>query len=377
MRQLGLVGAGLTFLYLQGLSATAQSSIDILDQDLKEAQQEHQVATTQSLATFLSQLDAAASSPEAAMALYQNAGGKMPETAPVETKYEHETPSEREAREAQDKAKLSSLGLVVELHCGLMRYGASFVVHPDEAGLHDAWIAWLKSAAQLYPQIKSDDDLQPPPPSQPSSKASAGKPQAAPPARKETVIMDFKKATVRDSGISNYLGFHGWADKEQGAWNVKGIPDLYRKEVLDPLRVTPSADTLAAWDVYIAMKNVDQPDNDKWTQNDYPSLAFDRACDDYAITPSMDKLMAVVSIIKANPVHPKLDEMIAHAHQLVSDYRGRHGGTVPVAQGAATPSAPPTDPNVVVTKTVEGDMTIITTHTNTPPANPVPSTPAQ
>jgi hypothetical protein len=62
---------------------------------------------------------------------------------------------------------------------------------------------------------------------------------------------------MRDSVISKFLGFNVWADKEQGGWSVQDLPKLYRANVLDPLRATPTADTLAAWDAYIAMANAD------------------------------------------------------------------------------------------------------------------------
>ena len=181
-----------------------------------------------------------------------------------------------------------------------------------------------------------------------------------------------KTKALHDSIISKFLAFNLWADKEQGGWSVREIPKLYRANVLEPLRATPTADTLAAWDVFIAMANADEPDNDKWNQVVYPPLLFDRSCDDYAVTPSTDKLETLVNLIKANPTYPKVDDWITHVHQLMDDYRARHGGGAPVAQNPATPTASPTNPNVSVTTVQQGDETIITTHTNSAPGSPAP-----
>ena len=377
MRRIGLGLGAVTGFFLQGLSASAQSSIDILDQDLKQIKQEHQEANSQLVANFFSQLDAAARSPDAAISLYQQANGAMPPSAPVIKHNEVETPDEKAAREAQDAAYVSSLAYAVQLHCGLMHFAALFIVKPDQKGLQQDWVAWLKSAAQVYPQIRDIDDSRPDAVQDGGGgdgrrgQHGGGRGQNA----KPTPVNDFKGVAVRSSGISSFLGFHGWGDKEQGGWSVRDVPELYRTNVLEPLRVTPTAETLAAWDAYIAMKNVDQPSADTWNQVDYPSLEFDRGCDDYTIEPDTEKLQALVEIIKANPSHPKLDDMIARVHQLLDDYRVRHPGQAAPAQPATTVAPTPSDPNVTVTTSTQGDMTIITTHTNAPPANPAPPAP--
>ena len=153
---------------LSGLSAQAQNSIDILDQDLNQIKTEHQQASSELVSNFLDQLNAAADSADAAMALYQKAGGKMPDPTPVVTKYDHETPDEKAARDAQDAAKLSALSNVVQLHCGMMKYAALFVIQPDQQGLQDDWLAWLKKAAQLYPQLYAAEQAAAPPASDPA-----------------------------------------------------------------------------------------------------------------------------------------------------------------------------------------------------------------
>ena len=175
---------------------------------------------------------------------------------------------------------------------------------------------------------------------------------------------------MHDSVISKYLGFKAWGDKEQGTWAVSDLPKLYRTNVLEPLRATPTADTLAAWDAYIAMANADEPDNDKWNQVVYPPLQFDRACDDYSVTPGTEKLENLVNLIKANPTFPKVDDWISRVHQLMDDYRARRGGGAPVVQNPATTSGVTSNPNVIVTTVQQGDETIITTHTNSAPTTP-------
>jgi hypothetical protein len=191
-------------------------------------------------------------------------------------------------------------------------------------------------------------------------------------------LEELKAKTMRDSAIGKFLGFKSWADKEQGGWSVGGLSRLYRASVLDPLRATPTAATLAAWDIYLGMASSDEKDNDKWNQVVYPPLQFDRACDDYAITLSTEKLEVLVNLIKANPTYPQVDDWIARAHQLMDDYRVRHGGKPTVAQTPATapapsaPSAPTGNPNTTVTTVQQGDATIITTHTNSAPGMNTP-----
>jgi hypothetical protein len=337
-------------------SARAESAVDALEHDLQDIKQSHQDATAQNIANFNTQTANGMQSADAALNLYETSNGPLPAGSAVQSAYDHETPHEREAREAADQARLVNLALVSQLHCGLLHYGGLLIVTPDQKGLHDEWVGWLKSAPQIFLQIQDD-----------------GIPQ----------VRDLRRKTLKDSVISSALGFSNvWGDKEQGGWTVNEIPRLYRSEVLDPLRATPTADTLAAWDVYISLKAAMQPDQDKWNQVEHPSLMFDRGCDDYAVTPSMDKLQALVDIIKANPSHPKLDDMLSKMHDLVKDYKSRHPGegspdpsaVATTASGTTTPAA---DPNVKVTTIKDGDMTIITTTTNaaasTPP--PAPSTP--
>jgi len=351
---MGWVVAGLAaFLFSSG-AVRAQDTVDALEKDLLQIKQDHQEASAQVTANFMTQVTAGSQSPDAALTLYESSGGALPPGAPVQTNYAHETPHEKEAREAADNARLTNLAYVAQLHCGLLHFAGALATTPDQKGLHEEWVAWLKSTPQIFLQIK-DDDIPP----------------------VAAIVRDLRRKTMKDSIISNALNFSSWGDKDQGSWNVNGIPNLYRTEVLEPLRVTPNADTLAAWDVYISLKNATQPDSNKWTQIEGPSLMFERGCDDYTIAPSVEKLQVLVAIIKANPSHPKLDDMIGKVHTLAQDYRTRH-------PGAATPqtvvaSAPPADPNVKVTTTKEGDMTIITTTTNaatgTPPVTPAPPPP--
>jgi hypothetical protein len=363
-RLLGWIAGG-TFLF-QGGFVMAQNSLDALQQELNDAKQQHQDVTAQVQTNFFSQVDAAMGSPDAAVALYQQAGGTLPDPSPVITEHEHETATEKEARLAIDQANLARLGAVLQLHCGLMHYAALFVVKPDQKGLQDDWVAWLTSAAQIYPQLSvsalnSDQNPEPEPPKK-KKDAEDGAPHPFNPE-------DMKGEAMRDSLISKFLGFNSWADKDQGGWSIRDLPRLFRTNVLEPLRASPTTATLAAWDAYIAMANADEQDNDKWNQVVNPPLQFDRACDDYAVTPSTEKLETLVALIKANPTYPKVDDWITKIGKMMDDYRARHGGTAPVAQSPATNSAPTGNPNVTVTTEQQGDATIIITHTNSAPVN--------
>ena len=341
MRRIGRRLSVWALFILTGVFAYAQSSVDELEKELSQVQQDRKDAATQAYTNFLTQLDTASQSPDAALALYKSVGGPLPPGEPVKTAYDHETPTEQEAREADDNAKLVNLAYVAQVHCGLMKFAAMFITTPDQKGLHDDWIAWLKNAPTIYLQIKND-----------------GIPQ----------VGELKNKSVRDSVISTGLGFTQWGDKEQAGWTVAGLAELYRSDVLEPLRANPNADTLAAWDVYISLKSANQPDTGKWTQIEYPSLMFKRGCDDYEITHSMDKLQTLLDIIKANPSHPKIDEMISRVHDLAQDYKKRQtANTAPAPAATAADGAGSTNANVTVTTATQGDMTIVTTRTNAAP----------
>jgi hypothetical protein len=291
------------------MPVTAQTSMDVLEQDLKEAKQKHDDASSQLVTSFISTLDAASQSPSQALQLYKAAGGKLPDAAPVKTRYEHETPTEKAAREAQDAASSSIAALAVQIHCGLMRYAAQLTVTPQAPGLHDNWINWLKATGSLYPQLAGDSAL--------------------------------KSVAMRDSVISSYLGFRGWGEGDEGKWTMSDLPRLYRELVLDPARTPPTADTLGFWDTYIAMRQADEPDKRKWAQDEEPELEFDRDTDDFAIQPSMDKLSTLIEIIKANPSHSKTDDWITRMHEMMRTYQnGKSATTTAAPMPEATPSTP-------------------------------------
>jgi hypothetical protein len=171
-------------LLLQAGVVFAQSSLDALEEELKEVKQQRADATAQNLSNFFSQVDQAMASPDAAVALYQQAGGQMPAPTPVTTVHETESASEREARLAQDQANATALGSMLQVHCGLLHFAALFVTSPDQKGLPDDFNAWLQKAAQAYPQLgaiakpggddangahhrRRDDGAAPPAPPQP------------------------------------------------------------------------------------------------------------------------------------------------------------------------------------------------------------------
>jgi hypothetical protein len=400
-------------IFFHGGFAMAQNSLDTLLQELTDAKQQHQDVTAQVLSNFFSQIDPAMDSPDTAIALYVQARSAQPNfvppdidqtnesplldsllacgipPTPVATQHEEESLTEKEARLAIDQANLARLAAVLQLHCGLMHYAALFVVKPDQKGLQNDWVAWLTSAAQIYPQtsVPAVPADQNPKPSKKKKGDEDGPAVLIRPPPFDPAGM--KGKALRDSVISKFLGFKAWPDtglnagnasgssfdsKDPGGWSVKDLPKLYRTNVLEPLRASPTTATLAAWDAYIAMANADEKDNDQWNQVDYPPLQFDRACDDYAIAPDTEKLEGLVNLIKANPTNPHADEWITRVHQLLTDYRAQHGGNAPDAQNPATPapSVPAANPNVSVTTEQQGDATIITTHTNSAPTNAQP-----
>jgi hypothetical protein len=309
MKQAGWTRAtfGLAFFLAAALVARGQTPLDEMEKDLEQVKQERQDASNQTLTNFLNALQNASSSPDAALQLYQQAGGTMPAPTQVTTRYEHETPTEKAARVAQDQANMASLGGMAQLHCGLMRFGALFLENTPPPTLQADWANWLKNAAQIYPQLSGNDDL--------------------------------RKMSLKDSPISSYLNFHGWGDKEQGGWTVHGLPAFYRQAVLDPLRNPVVADALPAWDTYITLRSANETNNqDRWNNEDLPELQFERGCDDYALTPGTDKLQSLIELIKAHPTHSKVDEWIGKVHDMLQAYKAAHPSSSATAASATPPA---------------------------------------
>jgi hypothetical protein len=371
MKRLGsgcLLLAGMFFFEVSGW---AQNSLDMLEKDLNQIDQQHQDASSKNLDTFLSTLATASASPDAVIKLYEDAGGTMPDAAKVKAQYDSETPTERSARVALDQAMLAEFSGTLQLHCGMMRLAALFVDRPQSTTLHDEWIAWLKSAAQLYPQVAvalvdtrrnpenkipnrnrrgdtDKPDLLDPNMDRDGNSTShhddqaSAEPVTPPPPQKIDVAADIRSMTMNDSIISSYLGFQDWGQSKQGQWSVSDLPKLYKENVLDPLRQPPTAAALPAWDTYIAMKAAEQSDQDKWTHMDLPALQFERDTDDFASSPSTDKLETLVGIIKANPDHPKVGVWISRVHDMMQAFRDHKPWTPPVnpsdAPAATTPA---------------------------------------
>ena len=284
----------------------AQTSIDVLEGDLQEAKQQHDAAASQMMTTFLSALENASQSPSAALDLYKKAGGNLPDAAPVRSRYAYETPTEKAQREAIDASNFETVATAIEIHCGLMRNAALLTVTPKAPGVQEQWIDWLKTTAALYPQVAGHRAI--------------------------------KDVAMRDSVVSTYLGFHGWGESDQGKWTVSDLPKLYHDLVLEPMRHPPTPATIDAWNTYIAMMQADEPDKDKWTQQEEPDLDFNRDADDYAIQPNMDKLAALDTIIKANPTDDHADDWIKRMQAMIDSYR--RGGTPTGVLPGATPGTP-------------------------------------
>jgi hypothetical protein len=333
---------------------------------------------------------------------------------PNQYQTQEETENEQDARQAKEQQATEEatarLAATVQAHCQVMMYAVLLVTNPDQKGLHDNWISWLKTVGPVYPTLRGTGDLKgrkdpaanatagggstdssdaqsdPNNPQDPGENGRNGRRGFGQQQQGQFVetepIGDWKTITVGDSIIGKYLAFHAWEGKEQASWAVSEIPRFYKTDILDPLRVTPNADTLAAWDVYIAMKNADQTDASQWDQVDYPTLAFDRGSDDYMMKPSMEKLQTLLAIIKAVPTHPKLDDMISRLHTFNEDYKSHHSsgggsgdGTSVATTGDPGATTGGSAPNVTVQETADPNgMVVVTTHTNAAPVAPAPPT---
>ena len=286
----GILWLALGLLTFHGTPVRAQNSLDILEEELKTAKQQHEDMTAADKVNLFGQVDQAKYSPDAAFNLYQQAGGTMPDPSPIITQHESETPTEREARIALDQAALSKLGLLLQLHCGLMHFAALFVVDPKKEGLQQEWVAWLQKAAQSYIQLGS---LSPNngggnerPPGEAPVHHHHHEPAAAadnglngggggPPPAQSLSLAELKAKSMRDSIISKALHFRSWGASEQGGWAVEATsrPGSIALLSSDPARTPPTATTLADWDVYIAMRsNSDERDSDHWNTIVNPPL---------------------------------------------------------------------------------------------------------
>ena len=75
-----------------------------------------------------------------------------------------------------------------------------------------------------------------------------------------------------------------------------------------------------------------------------------------------------MNLIKANPTYPQVDDWIARVHQLMDAYQASHGGAAGRANSRnGTPVPAPTATQRDRHQQQQGDMTIITTHTNSAP----------
>jgi len=327
---------------LQVTGAHAQTSIDVLEQDLKRIKEDRASNSSQVMVGFYSALDPATNNAQAAMDLYQKAGGPVPKGADVVTRYEHETPDEQAAREASDSSAMQGYDGVVQLHCGLMRFAAMQIKSPETPHLSEDWIAWLKNAAQLYPQVAAHEFKITPE----ASTIPGGPPSTTPPAPISSGAggRDFRYTPLRDSPISNYLNFHGWGSSEQAGWSVSDLPRLYRQFVLDPLRTTKSPNLIPAWDTYLAMRQATEGQSDRWASETAPALQFERANDAWTVSPTVENVGAMVDIIKANPTHAQVDDWTAKV-QTILDMMKAASTPAPVASNPDAPHADAPQPD--------------------------------
>ncbi|HUB67050.1 MAG TPA: hypothetical protein VL981_06155 [Candidatus Methylacidiphilales bacterium] len=312
-----------------GVAAYAESSLDALENELNQTQQEQQSASSEQFTNFLNSIDQGMQSPTAAVQLYQSAGGGMPAPAPVYAFHPpDETPDEQALRQAQDQAVVNALGSTAQLHCGLIHFAALFAQNPNQKGLATDWVAWLKQAAPIYLQTVTPPDTRTRPPIPSPEERRRERERGDRPNNNDNneenrrdYARELKTVPVRDSLISAYFHYHAWGEKEQGSWRVQDVPRLYRTQVLDPLRAKPDANTVSAWDAYIAMMSTDELNRERWNNVVYPGLLFQRDCDDFYATPGEEKLTALVELIKNNSGNADAGAWITQVKQMIKDYR--------------------------------------------------------
>ena len=295
--------------------ARGQGSLTYLEKELEELRQKHDEAATNGLKYFFASLETAENDPAAAEKLYISAGGAAPAKAVTIKAHDQESQAEAEKREEVDKATQDSLGGALALQCGLMRFAALMITAPNTPNLQTDFVAWLKQAATVYPQVLvtvSDP-----------RRTDQGPVDVSGPIRGQA---------LHDSPIAGFLGFHSWNGKDQSNWRVQDIPQLYRDNILEPLRKTPNADTMEAWGVYIDMMNASQPNPDQWTNVDYPDLQFAKGLDDFAMQPDPEKIEGLIALIKAHPDHP-------HVEQWFDAVEGLIKGLEKKSETAAAPAA--------------------------------------
>ena len=306
---------------------------------MKQAKATHDSSASQLMTTFLGTLQNAEQSPSFALDLYKKAGGNLPDAAPVQSRYEYETPTEKAEREAIDASNFSTVAIVIQIHCGLMYNAALLVTTPTAAGVQEGWIDWLKNTAAQYPQLQGTRAL--------------------------------KKVAMRDSVISSYLGFSGWGDSAQGQWTVRDLPQLYHDLVLQrrcAIRRPPPRSTPGTPISPCARRTSRTRTSGRSRRSRRSTLTAMRTTT--TVQPSMDKLAALDAIIKANPTSDHLNDWIARMQAMIDSYRRGGKPRTTTWLPGATPGTPSSQAASVTPAASPGTLRSRSTTAPTPGATP-------
>jgi hypothetical protein len=293
------------------------SSLDALQRELDELKTKQKGLIDNAFSTFLTEMDKDAVDGEAALAFLDSAketiaqdkaNAEKPPTpddgsgSSIDQAVQSQ-PTERKHHHSQNQNTTNQPDpMVAAAHCGLVRFAALYILHPDTANLDTQWKTWLESAGENYPSLKREDPLFQTPVS-------------------DSVIPKFYKMDL--------------SGKEQSDWKVAKLSDIYEKYILKPLGDANDPKVLAAWDTFAGMKKVDV-DALTFSTDVEPTLYFNKEVADYKLNPTVDKISKLYQLAEQNPAHKDFSKWLDTISGLIADMRARYGVPAPATTTTTT-----------------------------------------
>ncbi len=277
---------------------SAQTTVDTLENALRDVKRVREQSEKATQEAFLTRLTGAATSGQAARALMKEVGMDLPDPEfPPDlprTDTTLEQRREHQQKVAEAEARVGHIDRCLQAHFQLMRFGYQFATMQAGAVGNPEWESWIKSTASNYGTIRA---------------------------------FDLAGQEIGSSKVIRYFQVKELAGKPEAGWSLRQIPQLYREFILTPLREDKNPQLGQAWDQYIAMRSQEMRDADRWRDEEEPWLQFQKQADLFRIAPSDIKLTEIVNLIRRNPQHPRFEQMHGQATELLKVLRERRTTT--------------------------------------------------
>lgn len=305
-------------------TAAAQTTLDALEQSLRDLGKQHEQGEQALRDDFVRALDAALASPEAALGAWTEAGGRVPEPPRPDAGNEDWIRRVIEACEAQGVAAPELSGALAgdaqarkrlfkraenyqEIlrdysrgrssqaawrHCQLLKFATDFSAKKTDPAKEPRWAAWLADNVPGFEQL-------------------SGHPISG--------------VTVGTSPLVRRYGQEQLLARNYKEWSVQAMPELFRTWILDPARAARARDIGKTWDAFIMLNQAESGNPDKWENERLPWLLFQKQADEYRSAPDVMPLTRMVEIMKQHPAHPRFKEMQAITRELLADLKRRKG----------------------------------------------------